>query len=190
MIEDGYCLHGKPQPYQLSQEDLELFQLCNVMVPNLCAALYKKVHLTKSDRIVVAPSKVKRLRDNSAVFFINNSGLKSYGKFQKAICFDTTSSEKVCFIIINQLTPALKKLCKDSITDAQLNDHIIVLNPSRWESARVCMVVAIIQSITCRKEDKVLVSISSIIDKCIIMDLTDRDGCVYVSHLPNCTETE
>ena len=126
-ISNDVCVYGKPLPYKLTEEDKLTFQSCNITIPSSSVVTYKKIHLISSGRFIIATPKLKTLRDNSGIIFKNMDGRQCYGQLLNVICFDSSErSIKLCYLLINQLTPASKTLCQDSDTNARLNDHITV----------------------------------------------------------------
>ena len=117
----------------LQQDDLHLFQQHKVALPQGLVTLYKKLHLLVSGRIIVIPSKTTMaLRDNSGIIYINGDGQFCYGQLNKILFFDYEHQSK-CYVVISELQRGPKKLCKDLVTNAGLNDHIVSLKKPRLE---------------------------------------------------------
>ena len=127
-IDSRYCIHGKSKSYKLSEEDVHLFYSSNETVPRLSVKLYKKIHLIIPNRIITITTKTKR--DNSGIIFMK-AGVLTYGRLEKILCFYENCTLKTHYVVIEEFSQSSNQLCKDTVTDSKLNDHIVVLNNNR-----------------------------------------------------------
>lgn len=151
----------------------------------------QKVHLLTSERTITAATQTKScLRDDSGILYTNSAGVTCHRRLEKILLIESTE-QVFSYTIVSEYSPTDKGLCKDSITIARLNEHIIVLNIPRLESKLQLLYFNITHDfVKYRKEDKVIVPLSCIIDKCVIMDLRMQMGYVFASYYPNCKEPE
>ena len=136
IITPKLCAHGKPQPYKLLQEDLSLLQKSDISLPpetHSLVTMCKGVHLLTSGRTITATAKTKsHLRDNSGIMYTDSAGDTRHGQLEKVLLIEC--AEKVfSYAVISEYTPTSKGLCKDTTTNARINDHIIVLNIPRLD---------------------------------------------------------
>lgn len=118
------------------------------------------------------------------MIFTTTTGSTNYGELQKLLVFDESA-----FALIKpfDLSSADSMLCKDSVTDAQLNEHVVPLClPPRF-------VLIIHLHIPCivyvDSEPVCIIPLTSIKDKCILMSHSGRN-CIYASWFPNSAEPE
>lgn len=133
MIAQSLCVHGRPTCVQLSEQQLKLFSDASVAVPENSAALaYSKLHLRNSNRFITAkPTSRSLLRDNSGVMYTDSTGSMCYGQLQNIILLESDQEVKACAVVL-QFPPAQQGLCKDSVTNARLNDHLVTLHTPRY----------------------------------------------------------
>ena len=137
MITVNVCAHGAPHPTVPTEEDLELFTETYITVPpHYTVSTISRIHLRTHNRVITAkPASRGFLRDNSGIVFLNSAGTACYGRLQKVLLFESACNQPqhalaivICFI------PTVQKLCKDSVTDCRLDDHITTLHIPRCVS--------------------------------------------------------
>ncbi len=96
-------------------------------------AIYHKLHLKKTGRVISSTASSRSfLRDNSGLAYHDSHGSCSYGKLFMIFVFE---DDQGCAIII-PLHPSGENLCKDSITGARIDDHIVSLHSPRYYATR------------------------------------------------------
>lgn len=88
-----------------------------------------QIHLLSVDRIIKARMREIK-RDNSGVLFKSTAGGTCFGKFLKLMVFDEADDAKA-FAVIQCLNLTKTNICKDTITNAQIDKHIISLCPQQ-----------------------------------------------------------
>lgn len=134
VIEPGhYCAHGNMLTIPLSEEELELFVEESVHLPESYSInQYKSLHLINKNRIIKTQLGSKAvLRDNSGVVYLATAGIISFGQLQKFVVFESNGIKKA-YAVISCLEATTEQLCKDSVTAAKLNDHIVSLKIPRY----------------------------------------------------------
>lgn len=128
MVTTNFSVLGKPLHRQLTVDEIDMFNTAQVTLPDDSAAtVYYKLQLNGTGRILRSTATSRsRLRDNSGLVYTTSDG-NCYGKFQIAILFDAHS-----FAVITPLYPSGEDLCKDSMTGARLNNHIVSLLSPRY----------------------------------------------------------
>ena len=112
----------------LLEEDMELFTAASLRIPaHNTVTVYYKIHLINFCRTIIAKRTSRRfLRDNSGIVYVDGTGAMCYGRLKKLLLFESDQQQHA-FAVIQQFNPAFQKLCKDSVTDARLDDHITTL---------------------------------------------------------------
>lgn len=83
--------------------------------------------LTESRRIITADTRQQQtLRNNAGLMYMTSSGSLVYGIFMKLIVVGSTG-----FAVVLPLTRVGIKLSSDTVTHAQVDEHIIALHPPR-----------------------------------------------------------
>jgi len=132
VISEGLCVHGRPKCVQLTDGEIKLFTEVSVVPENSVVLTYAKLHLKNTSRFITAkPTSRSLLRDNSGVMYKDCTGSICYGQLQNVLLFEG-DRESHGFAIIQHLPPALQGLCKDSVTSAGLNGHLVTLSPPRF----------------------------------------------------------
>ena len=88
---------------------------------------YKHLHLINKNKIIKTQLSSKAiLRDNSGVVYLTTGGTISFRQLQKFVVFEINRIRKA-FAVISCLEATTEQLCKDSVTAAKLNNHIVLL---------------------------------------------------------------
>lgn len=134
MITVKVCAHGTSHPTVLTEEDLELFTEASITVPTHdTVSMISRIYLKTHNRVITSkPASRGFLRDNSGIVYLNNAGTMCYGRLQKVLLFESASYQsRHAFAVVTCFIPTVQKLCKDSVTDCRLDDHITTLRIPR-----------------------------------------------------------
>lgn len=131
LVTDQICAHGKPCATILTDGDLALFAKASLSVPtNSTVTQYSKLHLVNFDRVITSKIAYRGfLRDNSGIVFLQN-GIIQFGRFHKLLLFEHDGPQ-LAYAIIQSFAPTNEKLCSDSISNCQIDNHIISLHSPR-----------------------------------------------------------
>ena len=84
--------------------------------------MYYKLYIKKANRIISSATTNKStLRDNSGLFYFDSSGVQNYGTLLMVFVFKTNES---C-VPITPLHCSGEIICKDAVTNAQIDSHIV-----------------------------------------------------------------
>ena len=123
------CGVGKPHSEQLTTSEKELFNKCGVLVPATSQVIaYKAMLIPETNRTVAARASRQTLRDNSCFIYSTTSSSRcEYALLKKVVVFDSGEA----FAIASSMSRASRQLCKDAVTGANLDAHLVALNPQR-----------------------------------------------------------
>lgn len=127
---------------------------------------YPKVFLYRTSVIVNSRSRSRETKRNNSCVFYNENDTVFYGLVEKI--FSVANSGEVYCIVSTLAKDSTQSLCTDSVTNAQLNSHLV----------------------SCAAPNtSCIIPIHEILGKCVYMDLHEQVGNVFVSHFPNCNES-
>ena len=193
VIETGYCAHGKHmQAATLLEEELELFIEGSITLPaSYSISQYKSLHLINKNRIIKTQLSSKAvLRDNSGVVYLTCGATAKFGQLQKLLVFDNNGLRKA-YAVVSCLDATNEKLCNDSVTDANLNDHIVLLKIPRYVYMHIRMhFISHIYKLHFREMKRCVVPVTFIKDKCLLLSHSAKCGMIYASLFPNSAEPE
>ncbi len=119
---------GKPTCRQLTQMERNMLDTSPSTLPSQ-VVIYYKVYLKDAGRIISSRSSSRSiLRVNSGLMYSNSHGSFSYAKLVRIILFPDCNG----YAVIIPLHPFVNGICKDSLTGAKINDHIVSLHPPRY----------------------------------------------------------
>ena len=132
-LSENHYLVGQSKCMGIEEHEHQLLEEISLRCPD---RLFVYPHLSLSNNRIICSKSCSRANkcNNSCVKFIKNDVLQ-YGILQKLILLDP---DQQCYGMIQQLRPAPSSLCCDSITNAEINDHIISFYPPRLENKHVC----------------------------------------------------
>ena len=133
MINADVSAVGKPFCRQLTELEKSLFMNSSFTIPaHSSVSVYSQLYLKQSGRIITCKNKSKStLRDNSGLLYTDLNGLKSYGHLLDIILFED-SDHCVGFVTAISLCHSGVTICKDSTTNARVDDHIVCLLIPRY----------------------------------------------------------
>ena len=192
VIEPGYCAHGKHmQAATLLEEELKLFIEGSITLPaSYSISQYKSLHLINKNRIIKTQLSSKAvLRDNSGVVYLTSGATAKFGRLQKLLVFENNALRKA-YAVVLCLDGTTEKLCNDSVTDANLNDHIVLLKIPRYMHILMHFINHIYYKLHFREMKRCVVPITFIKDKCLLLSHSAKCGMIYASLFPNSAEPE
>jgi len=131
---------GSPRAQQLPLHERELLnQVCGTLSTDV-VLVYSKLLLTESNRILAACTRQQEtLRNNSCLVYTTPSSSNGYGIMEKnLVCESGTTCQ--AFPVVVPLIPAGVTLCSDTVTNAQLDSHLVALHlPATGGHAKVCV---------------------------------------------------
>lgn len=189
MINNNISAVGKPLCRQLTELEKSLFMSSSFTIPaHSSVVIYGQLYLKQSGRIISCKNKSKStLRDNTGLVYSDSSGLKSYGQLLNIILLEDGDCQG--FVTAISLCRSGVTICEDLTTNAGVDDHIICLLSPRYFT--VPTIIANNHACFyyfCSVNDVVLIPVSSIIDKCMLLNTENEH--VYASHLPNHRELD
>ena len=112
---------------QLTELEKSLFLSSSFMIPaHSSVAVYNPFHLKQSGRNICCKSKSKStLRDNTVIVYTDGKGQMSYGHLLDIIVFQ--QSDCGGCITVSALRRSGDIVCRDSITKASVDDHLVSL---------------------------------------------------------------
>ena len=189
VIEPGYyCAHGNVLAVPLLEEELGMFIEESITLPESNSInQYKSLHLINKNRIIKTQLSSKAiLRDNSGVVYLTTGGTIGFGQLQKFVVFEINRT-RTAFAVISCLEATTEQLCKDSVTAAKLNDHIVSLKIPRY---RYTNEIISYYTLHFSEMKKCVIPVTSIKDKCILLSHSAKSGVIYASLFPNSAEPE
>ena len=97
------------------------------MIPaHSSVAVYNQLHLNQSGRNISCRNKSKStLRDNTGIMYTDGKGQMSNGHLLDIIVFE--ESDCGGFVTVSALRRSGDTVCRDSITKARVDDHLVSL---------------------------------------------------------------
>ena len=129
---DKICAHGNS--FLLTEEEQrKLSEVTTVVLDALNHAVYFKIHLRTTRRVIQSASRSRsHRRDNSGIVYSNQDSEICFGKFEKMVIVDSHNEQVQGFAIIQCLPRISERLCNDPVTSMKLDEHIISLCKSRY----------------------------------------------------------
>lgn len=119
------CGLGKPLCRLLTERERDLFAASSITLPQSQVTVYNKLYLKKTGRVVCGEKGSRSiLRDNSGVIYQATTEYH-YGKLLMAFVIE--ADDNLCYAVVAPLPRSGERICKDSMTDAKLDDHLISL---------------------------------------------------------------
>lgn len=95
--------------------------------------VYTYLCVSSKSRTVVAQSCCRATKRNNSCVIFSKDGVTLFGLLKKLIYLTSSASMlQQCYALIQELKQADFLLCHDSITEAQLNSHVIAFHPPRF----------------------------------------------------------
>ena len=118
-------LTGKPYQGNLSRDEIICMQkaLGNFDSTSQPISFYPYLHLRNNTVISAFTKSRTTKRNNSCVSYIARDGKVQKGICQKLFCFKQQPQHQFC--LLTKFTVAPNQPCKDSVTNAQLQNHLV-----------------------------------------------------------------
>lgn len=187
VINEFCSLLGNPKSGQFSTLEQQAFKQAGIPLPQSPILYYPRLLFKRCNfgsRIICAFANSRAVkRNNSCIAY----GEENYGIVQKIIVnrFSEASNLAV-YLLVKCLTPVALKLCDDPVTNAQLNHIKVFVKYVKCGCVSIGMLMYLFTLYS--SENYSIVKIGDVIDKCILMDLQQKIGYVFVSRFDNTTE--
>ena len=123
----------KPKSLMLINYELSLFEKAGITVPSSKVLVWKKISLPKftvSSQLFNTSKK----RNNSVITYLDSKKSVHWGIVEKLVSFNhgaTSIQSPQCYGIITQLETLPNQICKDQVTHAQMQNHLVICQPPR-----------------------------------------------------------
>ena len=131
-LSNNHYITGKPKRMDLLSCEDRVVRESQLEYPTHLF-VYSYLRISNKCRTVVSQSCCRATKRNNSCVMYTKNGDTLFGLLNKLVFLkDPTSTLQQCYALIQGLKPAHFFLYHDSITRAQLNNHIIALHPPRF----------------------------------------------------------
>lgn len=178
-ITESISVQGKPHNVRLDDEETALLLALNITV-NGPVLLYPQLRLCKTNRVVVKDSG-KTLRDDSCIIYRTNDSV-NVGTLNKVVLYAGNY-----FIFITNLPTSEEKLCNEHISYLNIDQHIYKICSIRYSTLSHKRTLCLLKVyFVYRHGTLCVVKPENVIDKRLMMDVTNSMNCSFVNIFPNC----